>query len=244
MREAEETQNAKSEETQRIKAAEQQHLQEERMQKIAHHAMAGFAGYMIGYCIIAKGTGLTSAMTINLIDLVLAIMGRTPSEVFLRFLALCIYVLAVVLFTWLRIRTKVCREYVSIALDLAAMIAVTLMPAGINPMIIAYPMFFAFSFQYNAFPGCCNYGISTVFNSNNTRQATAAFTEFFLTKERGQLKRAWLYLGTILIFHFGVAASWIGVELLGEWASLVSVILLFVSFLSIRKGRSYRSMGK
>ncbi len=206
----------------------------------AHHAMALFAGYVIAYGILAKGTGLTSAMTLNLIDLVLAIMGKTPSEVLLRFLALVIYVSAVVLFTWMRLRTHINLEKISILLDAIAVAAVFLLPDTLDPIIIAYPLFFAFSFQYNAFPGCYGFGASTVFSSNNTRQTTAAFTEYILDGDQEYLKKGCFFLATIVLFHLGIAVSWIFVNAMGKYAAVISLIPLGYSFAHVHQKSYFR----
>ena len=106
------------------------------------------------------------------------------------------------------------------------------LPEDMNPIIGLYPIFFAMAFQWNSFPGAYGYASSSIFSTNNTRQVVNALSEYFITHERKQLKKAWFFAGTLICFHIGVAFSWITHQFMGIrsiW--LCAVPLLFSAVL-------------
>ena len=68
-----------------------------------------------------------------------------------------------------------------------------------------YPIFFAMSVQWSSFRGAQNFYSSTIFSTNNTKQASLALAEYLCNKSHEQLKRMGFFLSTLLCFHIGAA---------------------------------------
>ena len=108
----------------------------------------------------------------------------------------------------------------------AAVAVVGALPFVRNDYIACYPIIFAAPIQWNAFKIAGGNSSSTIFSSNNVRQAAMLTTNYFISKDRKTLANAKFYWLTLLSFHLGVAFScavslWLGVYAI--WFAFVPI---------------------
>ncbi len=195
-----------------------------------HFVMALIGGFFGGYAIFGRMSVFGSAQTANLIDLVGDILGREPLDAAVRIGALLLYVSAMVLFVFLSRRTSLNLRYLVFPVEAAAVLILVSLPKDMDPVVALYPVFFAASFQWCIFKGAEGYACATIFSTNNLKQTVLSFTEYFLSdseEEREKsLKKGRFFGETLLCFHAGVAAAFVGIHTVG--LSVIWFQLIFV----------------
>lgn len=197
---------------------------------ILHYNMALVGGFLAGFAILCRTDFLGNAQTANLIYLVHAILGRNFYEVFLRIVALALYFSAAMVFVFIREKTPWDLKKCSLGIDCVAIILLGLIPLSVNPIIGLFPIFFAMSFQWNAFPGVSGYVSATVFSTNNTRQVALSVAEYLCSQDKRELHKARFFLGSLASFHIGVAISYFVTNYIGLHGIWLSEIFLVTAY--------------
>ena len=200
------------------------------LEYILHYNMALVGGFFAGFAILCRTGFLGNAQTANLIYLVYAILGRNFYEVFLRIIALALYFSAAMLFVFIREKSTWNLKKCSIWIDCAAIILLGLIPLSVNPIIGLFPVFFAMSFQWNAFPGVADYISSTVFSTNNTRQIALSVAEYLCSRDKMKLHKARFFLGSLASFHIGVVISYFVTKYIGLHGIWLAEIFLVSAY--------------
>lgn len=188
-----------------------------------HYNMAFIGGFLGLYPILNFADWFGSAQTANMIYIVTALLGGSWAELGLRVLGLLIYLLAVVLATWIPKHTCWDRRCLALAVDGIAAVIMVLIPKSITPLVGLYPTFFAMAFQWCSFSGAYGYTSATIFSTNNVRQFASALVEVFLNKDQSFRLKARFFGNTLLAFHLGVAACYLLWRFTGEYVSLFVV---------------------
>ena len=128
------------------------------------------------------------------------------------------------------------------AIDAAACAVLCFIPADANVILSLYPIFFAMSIQWSSFSGAQGFVSSTIFSTNNTKQASLAFAEFITDGDRGHFKKVRFYVFTLLAFHFGAAVSFFAVRLMGVRGAWVNIILATVAFYMVLCENKYNAL--
>lgn len=209
--------------------------QGDKSEKRIFYTMAITGGFMGGYAVFGSGI-LGSAQTINLIDLVYGVIDGDWLHIAIRVGAAIIYALAIALAT-LTERSRLDRRLTALFVDLACVLLLRFMPHDIDRVIALYPIFFMMAFQWYSFPGACGYTSSTVFSTNNYRQAVSGLTKYLAGKDREALKKAGFFAGTLLYFHIGVAAAFLGTTYWSFTAVLLCLVPIAAAFLQIFAAR-------
>ena len=108
-----------------------------------------------------------------------------------------------------------------------------------NPFLSVLPIVFAMPIQWNAFKTAGGNSSSTIFSSNNVRQAVILLTGYVMDRDAKSLRNARFYWATLLFFHIGVASSMLYV-MKYESAALLMLIVVYAIMKkneSIRRGR-------
>ncbi len=172
-----------------------------------HLAFAAIGGFFGGYALLCRGGILGSSQTMNLLELVSdALFGR-GSSVLLHLLCLVIYVVGVMFSVIVPHVFHVDMRRLSPCITAAAAIAMGFFPADMTPLVALYPVFFSMSIQWSTFAGARGFQSATIFNSNNTKQASLALAHYLCEGEREQLTKLWFYGSTLLAFHAGAVWS-------------------------------------
>ncbi len=198
---------------------------------IIHSSMCMIGGFLGAYTIINRCGNLGSAQTMNMIDIVLCIFGNNFGEFFSRLFGLIIYIFGVFLYSILVHKTKMNMRRYSIIIDMIGFAFLCFIPADANPILSIYPIFFMLSTQWSVFHGNGKYNSSTIFSTNNLRQAVLAFGDYLFVKDKALLKKSAYFANSILWFHIGVATSFFACSFFGIYAVLFCYIPAFVSLM-------------
>ena len=168
-----------------------------------HLAFACVGGFFGAYAIMCRGGVMGSAQTMNLLELVIDALYGRGFNVLEHFGAFLVYVIGTMLTVLLPFKWGVDMRRLSPIITAAAAIGECFIPAETEVVIALYPIFFAMSVQWSSFRGARNFYSSTIFSTNNTKQASLALAEYMCTKNKDQLLRMGFFLSTLLCFHIG-----------------------------------------
>jgi uncharacterized membrane protein YoaK (UPF0700 family) len=200
--------------------------------RILHHNMAIVGGFMGGYAILNRSDFLGNAQTSNWIYLVFALLGRNVYEFLQRVLVAVLYVAGSMVYVFIKNKTNWNTRRVSVFIDAVAILILGFIPEDANPIVSLYPIFFAMSFQWNAFSGSYGYVSSTIFSTNNTRQIALAFAEYLCSHDRAYLHRIVFFAGSLISFHVGVVCAYFTTmyfhvqAIYFAWIFLISALML------------------
>ena len=200
---------------------------------LAHHAAGMIGGFWGGYTVFNHMDIFGNAQTGNLLKMVLDLCKGDLTFVGFMALSFLIYCGGNVFYVLVRRRVRVSMKIVSLICSAVAVVVVGALPFVRNDFVACYPLIFVAPIQWNAFKIAGGNSSSTIFSSNNVRQAAILTTNFALTKDRKTGGRAAFYWLTLLSFHIGVALScltslWIGVH--GIWFCFVPIALTVAAY--------------
>ena len=191
-----------------------------------HLSFAAVGGFFAAYAILLRMGIMANAQTLNLLELLLSSLRCHWPEVLMHLGALAMYVLGTMstvilphLFGW--DMRRVCP-----IIDALCAILLAFLPAEMPVIPSLYPIFFAMSVQWSSFTGAQDHISSTIFSTNNTKQASLSLARHLCTREQGQIRRMWFYVSTILCFHAGATVAYFSVLLLEVKGSLCVLPLI------------------
>lgn len=191
-----------------------------------HLSFAAVGGFFAAYAILLRMGIMANAQTLNLLELLLSSLRCHWPEVLMHLGALAMYVLGTMstvilphLFGW-NMR-RVCP-----IIDALCAVLLAFLPAEMPVIPSLYPIFFAMSVQWSSFTGAQDHISSTIFSTNNTKQASLSLARHLCTREQGQIRRMWFYVSTILCFHAGATVAYFSVLLLEVKGSLCVLPLI------------------
>lgn len=191
-----------------------------------HLSFAAVGGFFAAYAILLRMGIMANAQTLNLLELLLSSLRCHWPEMLMHLGALAIYVLGTMstvilphLFGW--DMRRVCP-----IIDALCAVLLAFLPAEMPVIPSLYPIFFAMSVQWSSFTGAQDHISSTIFSTNNTKQASLSLARHLCTREQGQIRRMWFYVSTILCFHAGATVAYFSVLLLEVKGSLCVLPLI------------------
>lgn len=202
-------------------------MNKERYRFLIHYTLSFIGGYLGLYAIVSRADLFGNAQTANLLGVVRDLIGRDFPDMLLRVGALLIYMTAVILTVWIPEHVSTDLRFISIGIDIFAILLLGFLPSGMSPVVALYPVFFAMPFQWCTFKAPGGYNSSTIFSTNNLRQFTTAVTQFLMNKDTAQRDKAKFYGMTLLSFHAGAALSLILYMyrgLSGVWICLIPAL--------------------
>lgn len=206
-----------------------------------HLSFAAVGGFFGGYAILARCGVLASAQTMNLLEMVMDALHGKGGSALLHLLCLVIYFLGTMSTVLLPHLFHVDMRRLCPAVDALAAVAVGFFPENMPVIAALYPIFFAMSVQWSTFAGARGFNSSTIFSTNNTKQAALSLARHLCAREKGQLRRMWFYVSTILSFHIGAASAYFAVELWEIKASLCALpFILWAYFMVVCEDRYRR----
>ena len=191
-----------------------------------HLSFAAVGGFFAAYAILLRMGIMANAQTLNLLELLLSSLRCHWPEMLMHLGALAMYVLGTMstvilphLFGW--DMRRVCP-----IIDALCAVLLAFLPAEMPVIPSLYPIFFAMSVQWSSFTGAQDHISSTIFSTNNTKQASLSLARHLCTREQGQIRRMWFYVSTILCFHAGATVAYFSVLLLEVKGSLCVLPLI------------------
>lgn len=191
-----------------------------------HLSLAAVGGFFGAYAMLCHSDMLASAQTMNLLELLMAALRGEPRAIMLHLGALLIYVSGVMLTVLLPQRFGISAKRAVPIIDALAAVVLGLLPDSVFGFVALYPIFFAMSFQWSAFSGARGYNSSSIFSTNNTKQASLAVAEYICDGDRRHLGKAFFFAMTLLAFHAGATASFFSVKafgIKGAWCNLLLI---------------------
>lgn len=186
-------------------------------------------GLLGAYAILGHGM-FASAETANMLELILALLGHNLREVLIRLAGLLLFVAGMLLCNYLSKDPRINSRRYALSAEALGIFVLCLIPATVDPFVSVLPVFFISATQWTAFHGDSRYNSSTIFSSNNLKQAALATQNYLLDKDPEQLQKAGFFWGTLLWFHLGVACAYFLCHAFGKLSALFCIIPMGISF--------------
>ena len=191
-----------------------------------HLSFAAVGGFFAAYAILLRMGIMANAQTLNLLELLLSSLRCHWPEVLMHLGALAMYVLGTMSTVILPHLSGWDMRRVCPIIDALCAVLLAFLPAEMPVIPSLYPIFFAMSVQWSSFTGAQDHISSTIFSTNNTKQASLSLARHLCTREQGQIRRMWFYVSTILCFHAGATVAYFSVLLLEVKGSLCVLPLI------------------
>lgn len=200
---------------------------------LRHLSLSAVGGFFGGYAMLCHSDMLASAQTMNLLELEMGLLRGEPRSVVIHLGALFIYICGVALTVLLPRYYHVSAKHAVPIIDALAALILGILPDSVYGFLALYPIFFAMAFQWSAFSGARGQNSSSIFSTNNTKQATLAITEYVCRGEREQLSKAVFFTLVLIAFHVGAAVSFFSVKGFGIKGAWCNFALIAISALAI-----------
>ena len=178
-----------------------------KKQKTLHHAVSLIGGFMAGYTIFNHLDIMANAQTGNLVKLVLSACSGNLGSIGFMILLFLVYAASNAFYAVCRRYSRLSMKIISFLLTAAAIPLVSALCLSGNPYLSVLPIVFAMPVQWNAFKTAGGNSSSTIFSSNNVRQAVIQLTTYIMDRDAKSARNARFYWATLLFFHIGVATS-------------------------------------
>lgn len=210
----------------------------EKREVAVHHAMAVVGGFFGVYALLTRSETFGSSETSNLIYLTVAGLNGSASSFLIRLGGTLCYISGIVFATLMpKFWKKTDFRYVSIFIDAAACLLLARIPAGTEPVLALFPMFFATAIQWITFTQADGYNSATIFSTNNLRQCFAALSEYAYSREKKHLKKFRFYGETLICFHIGVIYCWFCIQKWGIQSIYACLFPLFIAVAATARDR-------
>lgn len=202
-----------------------------------HCLMALVGGFMGAYAIFNRFDIFGSAVTGNLIHLVMDLEDAKMLSVLIRLGSVVVFALAVAIATLIPARTSWNVRKICLYIEIPVCILLAFFPADMNGMLSLYPVFFIMAFQWTSFTGACGYVCSTIFSTNNLKQTVSSFCLYWNSGDPKYKEKGTIFGLTLLAFHTGIAISYATSKMLGLGlkSSLLCVIPLAIVYVLVEK---------
>lgn len=196
-------------------------------------AFAVVGGFFGAYAILGPCGVFGNAQTVNLLQLLFDSLFGQWYSLLLHAGALLCYMAGVMSAVILRRKYHRDPGRISPFITAAAALLLEFLPVTIPSVAFMYPIFFSMSFQWTAFSGACGFNSSTIFSTNNVKQATLGLAEYLCDKDPSHLRRTVFFARTLVAFHCGAALAFLAVYWLPTHVPLCALPLIFLSYVSV-----------
>ncbi len=172
------------------------------------YSMCTAGGFIAAYSVLNHADFLASAQTANLIHITLCITGKNFTELFLRIIAVLIYIAGMALPILISKYTHINVKMFCIFTEITMVVLLFFFTEKMQTIIALYPVFFMTSMQWNSFPSVDSFTSSSVFSTNNLKQFITSYIEYICDKDRTHLKKTKFFGCVLLTYHIGVVFSY------------------------------------
>ena len=156
-----------------------QKVTKDNWEALIHWNFALVGGFLGVYAILLHMGNFGSAQTGNIMEMAASLVSGEWYDVLLRFLALPLFGGGVVVSYILTNHTNINMRKLAILVDAAGLVVSSLLP--LKPVLVGlYPIFFCSAFQWGVYSSANGYNSSTIFSSNNFKQAVLGWTGYFV----------------------------------------------------------------
>lgn len=210
---------------------------EAERQMLLHHAVSTIGGFLGGYAIFNHCDVFGNAQTANLIHLVGKVFSADFSGIIYLALGFLTYAAGNIFCVIAEKFIKFDLKLVSLALTCGAVVLLGLFPSISNDYVAVLPILFVTPVQWNAYKTAGGYDSSTIFSSNNVRQAVMSLTRFIIDRDKKQALKTKFYWLTLASFYAGTAFSCVVSVFFGTsgvWFCLLLIALSFCAYLYLK----------
>ncbi|MEE1115105.1 MAG: YoaK family protein [Eubacterium sp.] len=207
-------------------------IRNDRLDVALHLIMAHLGGFMGSYAIVLHAGTFGSAVTGDMIALAHVLVGRDWIESLHRVIAFFLFALGCATSHLMNKYTNLPMRKVTLAVEAVLLAVAAAIPFRGDPEPPLFPIFFCASFQWGTFSGALGYGSSTIFCSNNTKQAVTAWCDFWTEHDTKKKVKALLYTFTLLFFFAGALVGALIIPRSGSIAALFGWIPLAAALIA------------
>ena len=200
---------------------------------LRHLSFALVGGFFGAHAILGPGGIFGNAQTVNLLETLFSAFRGDFLSMALHLAALAFYMLGVMAAVLLKEKFHQDTARISPLLSAVCAFWLGLLPFGLHPAVYLYPIFLAMSFQWTAFTGARGYVSSTIFSTNNVKQASIGLARYLSDGQRHHLRRTGFFCLTLLIFHVGAAMGALSVHILPRFAAWLALPLIALSYAAV-----------
>lgn len=211
---------------------------ESKRQMLLHYAVSMIGGFLGGYAIINHSDIFGNAQTANLIHLVTKIFSGELSGIVFLTLSLATYMAGNIFCVIADKFFKVDLRIISLIFTSCTVVIIGLFPSVANDYIAVLPILFVTPIQWNAFREANGYISSTIFSTNNLRQATTSLASYLIDRDEKQRDKAKFFWSTLASFHVGVALSCVSSFVLGVnsiWFCFIPIMLAAAAYVRLEQ---------
>ncbi|MBQ7090328.1 MAG: DUF1275 domain-containing protein [Clostridia bacterium] len=200
-----------------------------------HHSVAVIGGFMGIYAVLLRGA-LGSSATSNLLLVTEAFLKWDLKNFLLYGGAILCLIAGISLATMGKhICKRVDFRWAVLAVQAVACVGLALIPQNAPALPALYPLFFATAMQWVAFSSAAGFQSSTVFSTNNLRQAVSGVVEYACTRDHAHMKRARFFGGSLLSYFIGSLLGFGAIRLAGAYGILFCLIPVLASGFFLRR---------
>ncbi len=196
-------------------------------------AFAVVGGFFGAYAILGPSGLFGNAQTVNLLQMLFDSLFGQWYSLLLHAGALLCYILGVMTAVILNRKYHQDTHRISPLITLICTLLLGMLPSDMPHTAFLYPIFFAMSFQWTAFSGADGFNSSTIFSTNNVKQATIGLAEYICDGDREHLHRTVFFGRTLISFHFGAALGFLAIQWVPAHATLCALPLILFSYITV-----------
>lgn len=207
-------------------------------EEFLHHNMTLIGGISGIYAITIRGGNFGAAQTANLIGLILDVSSLDIFDFCLRILVLAVYSVSLVAAHLITLYYPNHKRIICLIIESLCGLLAGSFPAEANPLLALCPIFVLSAFQWQIFTEQKHYNSSTLFSTNNLKQALMSWVNYRMYKESGQRQKSYFFLRTLVTFHLGILIGLAATNLWDEkgiW--LIFVPMINALLYEIKQGR-------
>ena len=172
-----------------------------------HHAVSVIGGFLGGYTVFNHCDIFANAQTGNLIKLVIGLFGLRLESVAFMASYFLLYAAGNAFYAVARKKLKLSMKIVSFIITAVGILLVGVLNFTGNSYFAVMPVFFLAPVQWNAFKTAGGNSSSTIFSSNNVRQAVILLTRYIMERNPKDLRNG-VASSVLLSLFFGVHSIW------------------------------------
>lgn len=197
-----------------------------RRNLLIHLLMAFMGGYAGMYGILVRGS-FGQAVTSNLANVFRhLLLGDNVEDGILRFGAILVFLFALGFTHVLQMKERRLAEIVCIVSQTICILISAAIPEDTAGALALYPIFFLTGIQWGTFTGAEGFNSSTIFCSNNSKQALFGWIDYVLTGKHESFKQGLFYTATLVFFYVAVVISVFMSDRFGATAILLELLPL------------------
>lgn len=200
-----------------------------------HFACLAFVGgFLESFAMVNRNGLFANAQTANFTRLWLSIAEGKLLSVLYYIIPLLLYISAIIIATVMpMVLKKFSWPKICLIIEIGCILLLGVLPENLNYEYAILPIFFCTALQYQTFVSCNGFPASSLFVTNNLRQASSSLTLYIAKKDKYQLMKFKVYLFIIVCFAIGVISALVTSSLLSDRSVLICIIPLTAVFIML-----------